>query len=259
MAKVTHVNPDISNDGAVLSSQNGAAKPGLDIEAEPLAATDEQLFRLIRQSLYVPVICDVLDSVGYRQQAMNPRLRPLLPSPADCGFAGRARTLRWMETDYVVEEDPYGLEIEALDTIRPGHVVVHSTDARGVAAPWGELVSTVAMRNGAVGCVCDAMARDCLRIIELGFPVFCAGVMPVDSKGRCRVMAYDVPIKCGDVLVRPGDIIVADYDGVVVIPEEVERTVLRLAFDKVLKENRTRTELQEGRRLRDVFDKYGVL
>ena len=53
------------------------------------------------------------------------------PTSKNCGFVGRARTLRWMETDYVVEDDPYGLEIEAVDSLRPGDVVVHSTDRSG--------------------------------------------------------------------------------------------------------------------------------
>jgi 4-hydroxy-4-methyl-2-oxoglutarate aldolase len=227
--------------------------------SSPSADSDTALFTAMREKLYVAVVCDVLDSLGYRDQAMHPRLRPLLPGINGCGFAGRARTMRWMETDYVVEDDPYGLEIEAIDSLRPGDVVVHSTDRGGKSAPWGELMTTVAMRNGAVGCVCDAMIRDCTRIVALGFPVYCAGTCPLDSKGRGRVMAYDVPVQCGDVLVQPGQIIFADYDGIVVIPREVESNVIQRALEKVDGENRTRRELQAGRTLREVYDKYGIL
>jgi regulator of RNase E activity RraA len=93
----------------------------------------------------------------------------------------------------------------------------------------------------------------------MGFPVFQAGIRPVDSKGRGRVMAYDVPVRCGDVLVHPGELVFADFDGVVVIPRQIEDEVMKLASGKVGKENASRRELLKGKRLRDVFDRYGVL
>jgi 4-hydroxy-4-methyl-2-oxoglutarate aldolase len=221
--------------------------------------TDAEIFQFIKDNLYVPAVSDILDSLGYRQQAMHQRLRPLLPDIRNCGFVGRARTVRWMEVDYVVEEDPYGLEIEAVDALRPGDVIVHSTDFAGTNAPWGELMSTVAKLNGAVGCICDSQVRDCVRIIEMGFPVYYAGISPLDSKGRARVMAYDVPIQCGNVLVNPGELIFADFDGIVVIPKEIEQEVLTLAQKKATAENVTRAELLLGKTLREVYDKYGVL
>lgn len=220
---------------------------------------DEEIFAFVRGNLYVPVVCDVLDSLGYRNQAMHHRLRPLLPDRKNCGFVGRARTIRWMETEYVEEDDPYGLEIEAIDSLQPGDVVIHSTDCAGTNAPWGELMSTVAKRNGAVGCVCDSQIRDCVKIIELGFPVYYAGIRPLDSKGRGRVVTYDVPVKCGDVLVRPNSLICADFDGIVVVPAEVEQEVLRLAQEKVDRENLSRKDLMSGGTLREVYEKYGVL
>jgi 4-hydroxy-4-methyl-2-oxoglutarate aldolase len=218
---------------------------------------DREQVQRIPTEIYVAVVCDVLDSLGYRNQAMHHRLRPL--DDESCSFAGRARTLRWMETDYVVETDPYGPEIEAMDSLEPGDVVVHSTDYSESNAPWGELMSTVAQVRGAAGCVCDSQIRDCLRIKDMGLPVFTRGIRPLDSMGRARVMDYDVPVRCGDVLVRPGDLIVADFDGVVVIPSDIEDDVLRLAREKVTKENASREELLQGKTLREVYDKYGVL
>ena len=79
---------------------------------------DAELFDFIRKNLYVPAVCDILDELGYRNQAMHQRLRPLLPDIKNCGFIGRARTFRWMETDYVEEQNPYGLEIEAMDSLK---------------------------------------------------------------------------------------------------------------------------------------------
>ena len=221
--------------------------------------SDAEIFQFVREHLYVPALCDILDSLGFRNQGMHHRLRPLLPDIRRCGFVGRARTFRWMETDYVVQEDPYGLEIEAMDSLRPGDVAVHSTDYGRTNAPWGELMSTVAKRNGAVGCVCDSQVRDCVRIIEMGFPVYYAGIRPLDSMGRARVMAYDVPVRCGDVLVNPGELVFADFDGIVVVPRGIEKDALRLAKEKAGKESQARRDLLAGKSLREVYDKYGVL
>lgn len=220
-------------------------------------ANDPERFDWIRQHLYVAAVCDILDGLGYREQAMHQRLRPL--DSANCTIVGRARTIRWMETDYIVEEDPYGLEIDVMDSLKPGDVPIHSTDYAGTNAPWGELMSTVAKRNGAVGCICDSQIRDCQKIMKLGFPVFYQAIRPLDSKGRARVMAYDVPVKCGEVLVNSGELVFADFDGVVVVPRQVEDEVLRLAREKVGRENDSRRGLLEGRSLRDVYNQYRVL
>ena len=91
--------------------------------------SDAKRFAWIRKHLYVPVVCDVLDSLGCRDRAMHQRLRPL--DPENCVIIGRARTVRWMDTDYVDKKDPYGLEIAAMDALGPGDVAVHSTDAAG--------------------------------------------------------------------------------------------------------------------------------
>src|SRR5208283_309549 len=133
------------------------------------------------------------------------------------------------------------------------------TDYSGTNAPWGELMSTVAKRNGAAGCVCDSQIRDSVKIIKMGFPVFYAGIRPLDSMGRGRVLALDVPIKCGEVLVKPQELIFADNDGIVVLPREVEQEALKLAAEKVGKENSSRKELLEGKTLRSVYNKYRVL
>lgn len=225
----------------------------------PPFESDQQMTAWIKENLYVAVVCDILDSLGYRDQAMHRRLRPLLPDIRNCGFAGRARTVRWMETDYTVEDDPYGLEIEFMDSLKPGDVAVHSTDYGGTNAPWGELMSTVAKRNGCVGCVCDSQIRDCVRIIEMGFPVYYAGIRPLDSKGRGRVMAYDVPVRSGNVLVHPGELVFADFDGIVVVPRAAEHDLLRLAREKVGAENKSRQALLAGQSLREVYDRFGVL
>jgi 4-hydroxy-4-methyl-2-oxoglutarate aldolase len=220
---------------------------------------DTELFGFIKQNLYVAAVCDILDELGFRNQAMHQRLRPLLPDPENCGFIGRARTFRWMETDYIADNNPYGLEIEAMDSLKVHAVAVHSTDYAGTNAPWGELMSTIAKRNGAAGCVCDSQIRDCIKIIKMGFPVYYSGIRPLDSKGRAIVNAYDVPIRCGEVLVNPGDIVYADFDGIVVVPKDVEKEVFQKAYEKVNKENLSREELLAGKSLQEVYNKYKAL
>jgi 4-hydroxy-4-methyl-2-oxoglutarate aldolase len=221
--------------------------------------SDKELFLFIDKHLYVASVCDILDEMGYRNQAMHQRLRPLLSDIRHCGFVGRARTFHWVETDVIIEEDPYGLEIEAMDSLKAGDVVVHSTDYRGTNAPWGELMSTISKSKGVVGCVCDSQIRDCIKIMEMNFPVFYAGIRPLDSKGRGMVVGYDVPIQCGEVLVNPGDLVYSDFDGIVVVPKEVESELFHRAKEKVENENHSRIELQNGRSLREVYNKYKSL
>lgn len=221
--------------------------------------TDRNLFSFIKEHLYVASVCDILDEMGYRQQAMHQRLRPLLTDMKNCGFIGRIRTFNWVETDEILTENPYGLEIEAMDSLRPGDVVVHSTDFKGTNAPWGELMSTVALQKGVAGCVCDSQIRDCIKIMDMGFPVFYRGIRPLDSKGRGLVIAYDVPIVCGEVRVHPGELIYADFDGIVVVPKAVEAEVFLRAREKVENENHSRLELMGGKSLREVYDKYKSL
>jgi regulator of RNase E activity RraA len=220
---------------------------------------DKSIIQLQKEKIYVAAICDILDSLGFCQQAMHQRLRPLLPDWETCGFIGRARTFRWMETDYVIEGDPYGKEIEAMDSLNPGDVIVHSTDWSGTNAPWGELMTTVAKRLGAVACICDSQVRDCIKIIKMNFPVYYSGIRPLDSKGRARVMAYDVPVRCGEVLVNNNDLIVADFDGIVVIPKKIEKKVIGLAIEKIQKEDLSREAILKGWSLRKTYNHFGVL
>jgi regulator of RNase E activity RraA len=221
----------------------------------PATPSDIELFTNIESNLYTAVIADSLDELGYRQQAMREDLRPLFPNAC---FAGWARTVACVDMFHVPEE-PYAKEIEAIDSILAGEVAVVSTADSKRNAPWGELLSTAARARGARGAVVDGLVRDVRKIEAIGFPVFARGIKPVDSRGRGIVVDYNVPVDCGGVLVNPGDLIFADYDGVMVIPAEVLPEVIRLATDKVTRENHTRDELMRGAYLRDVYEKFGVL
>ncbi len=225
----------------------------------PDFATDLELLAFVKRELYVAAVSDTLDELGHRHQVMHSRLRPLLPDMNNCGFAGRARTLRWVEVDHLDYPDPYGVEIEAIDSLKPGDVAVHSTDHAGTNAPWGELMSTAATARGAHGCICDSQIRDCVKIIELGFPIYTRAIQALDSFGRGRVIGYDEPVKCGDVLVNPGELVFADFDGIVVVPKAIEAEVIDKAYERVNKETLSRDLLKQGQLLRQVYDRFGVL
>jgi regulator of RNase E activity RraA len=155
--------------------------------------------------------------------------------------------------------NPYELEIALVDSLKPGEIPVFACSNPARVAPWGELLSTAARARGAAGALMDGCTRDVKAIRAMHFPVFHGGVGPLDSKGRGRLMAIDVPIECGGVKVATGDLIMGDADGVVVIPKSAEAEVLRLAFEKVQGEKNTLTDLQRGDKLADVFARYGIL
>ena len=220
-----------------------------------LETADVELFEHIEKNLYTSVLADSLDELGLREQAVRETIRPLSP---DLVFAGWARTIACMDV-YHVDEDPYGVEIEAVDSLMPGEIAVVATGDSKRNAPWGELLSTAALGRGARGAVIDGLVRDVKKIQALGFPVFAAGIKPVDSRGRGLVVDYNVPVDCGGVPVTPGDLVVGDFDGVVVIPARAVTDVVRLATEKVMRENQSRAELMKGKLLREVYRKYGVL
>ncbi len=221
----------------------------------PATDSDLELFESIEESLYTAVVADALDELGEHDRAMREYLRPLSP---EFIFAGWARTIMCVDV-FCQLADPYGMEIEAIDSILPGEVVVVSTGESKRNAPWGELLSTAARARGARGAVIDGLVRDVKKIRQMGFPVFAAGFKPVDSKVRGLVIDYNVPVQCGGIVIQPGDLVFGDYDGVVAVPASILPEALQLARNKVSKENHSREELREGEFLSDVYEKYGIL
>ena len=120
------------------------------------------------------MLSDCLDAAGHRSQAMQARVRPLDDSLVLCG---RARTALYMDVyDAPAGENPYELEIQLVDDLRPGEVPVFACGASGRIAPWGELLSTAARARGAAGAVMDGLTRDVRAIREMRFPVFAGGI-----------------------------------------------------------------------------------
>jgi regulator of RNase E activity RraA len=218
--------------------------------------TDERdLFDQLQRELYAAVVSDVLDRLGYRDQAMGARIRPAWPGAT---LVGRAHTV--LTTDrHVTLDDPYGLEIEAIDALPAGGVLVASTNRSQHTCIWGELLSTACQARGGRGSIIDGYTRDVRAIEAMRFPVFATGTRPVDSAGRSTVVSYGEPVEVGGVLVHPGEIVIADVDGIVVIPREVEAEAIAAAWDKVAGENAMRDYLREGHSLRSAFDRFGLL
>ena len=211
----------------------------------------------IRSRLFASVLSDCLDASGAMDQALPARIRPLDEASV---MVGRARTAQFMEVDHhETGTNPYELEIALIDSLAAGEIPVFACSNPERIAPWGELLSTAAQVRGAAGALMDGCTRDIKAIRQMGFPVFHGGIAPLDSKGRGRVMALDVPVRCGGVKVAPGDLIFGDADGVVVIPRAIEEKVLTLAFEKITGEKRTLDDLRAGEKLGDVFAKYGIL
>lgn len=216
---------------------------------------DGSHFEIVSKNLYTCVISDILDSLGRRNQTMLPRIRPLTDS---LSLVGRAKTVQ--ATDVCrTPQHPYSMMMEAIDSVRTGDVFVAALNGSHNSAFFGELMSTAVRAAGGRGAVIDGLIRDSRKILDMGFPVFCAGFRPNDSLGRNEVVDHDIPICCAGVTVNPGDLIFADSDGVVVVPREIEEQVIEKALEKVNTEDTVRDELLNGIKISDVYRKHRVL
>lgn len=220
-----------------------------------LPTSDADRLDLVSSRLYTAVLSDVIDGLGFRDQAMDARLRPVW---AGATVAGRAHTLLTVDI-FERRPDPYRKEIEAVDSLKPGDVLVGATGPSTRTCLWGELLSTASVARGARGAIVDGYVRDVRQIAEMRFPVFATGMKPVDSAGRSEVVEYGTPVACGGVLVREGDLVVADVDGIVVVPREVEDDAIRLALEKVDGEDRMRDAIRGGMTLAEAFAAHGIL
>ncbi|MFN4258063.1 MAG: RraA family protein [Gemmataceae bacterium] len=205
------------------------------------------------EKLYTAVVADVLDRLGQRNQVMKADLRPLFPQAKLAGFALTVQTVPARD---LAPAEPYKGELAAVDALQAQDVMVVSECHWSF---WGELLSTAARYRGCRGVVIDGHTRDTLAIQAMGFPVFCRGIHPADSLGRLDVAAHNVPIACGGVTVFPGDLVLADHDGIVVVPRAYAEKALTAAEEKVRGENLVRQKLAEGMSATEAFQRYGIL
>jgi 4-hydroxy-4-methyl-2-oxoglutarate aldolase len=203
----------------------------------------------------VAVVSDALDRMGRRHQALDPAIRPLWPGARLAGVAVPIVIV----SDTSEPELPYDGELDALDGLRPGDVPVLIVEDGVRCASWGELFSCAALGRGAAGVVIDGYARDAAQIEALGFPTFARGLSPLDTFARAVGAAIDVEARAGGVDIRPGDLILGDVDGIVVVPSELVSAVAEAVVAKQRLEGAAREDLLAGMSIREVWKKYGVL
>lgn len=219
--------------------------------------TRDELLATCRSELYSAVFADTLDSYGLRNQAFSPGVNPIHETMMIVGFARVGIYMPIFHDDEAT--NVYEYEIRLIDDLKPGEVAVFACSGNTRISPWGELLSTRAQYLGAAGCITDGCVRDVKMIRQMGFPVFSAGRNPVDTKYRGKMMWADVPAIVQGVSVNSGDLIMADMDGIVVVPAKLVDEVVHKALEKVRAESTVRQELASGATLVEVFERHGIL
>lgn len=210
---------------------------------------------MMRRELYSAVVSDALDALGYPHQ--SPRLA--IPRYTGEGLlVGRCKTSLWADMAHV-DPQPYELELLAVDSCKADDVLIAAAGGSMRSGIWGELLTTAAKNTGCIGAIIDGAIRDVGKIRKIGFNVFARGTCVYDSQNRQRVIDVDVPVEIDEVQFCPGDLVFADEDGIVVVPQKVEQAVLERAWKKVHDENITRDAIKAGMKAADAYAKYGVL
>jgi regulator of RNase E activity RraA len=220
----------------------------------PEWTSDAELFRLNTETLYTPVVGDILDGLGRFHSFLPQEIGPMRE---EMKLAGRAMPVVMVDV-YGGQEEPFGKLTEALDQLRPGEIYLASGGAMRCAY-WGEILTATAKKRGAVGAVINGFHRDTPRVLEQQFPVFSRGRYAQDSGVRTKVLDYRCPIEIGEVWVEPGDLVFADQDGVVVIPAKLESEVIEKSLAKARGEKLVRKEIEAGMSSTAAFKKYGIL
>lgn len=223
-------------------------------EANLVFAEDGEKLAWIRSALYTPVIGDVLDTLGYWHQFLPQSIQPL---SLDMRVSGRAMPVQIADA-WGKQDKPFGRMTEALDAIRPNEIYVATGGSLNCAA-WGEIMTAAARFRGGVGAIIDGFHRDTQRVVEQDWPVFSRGRFAQDAAVRSAVVDFRCPVEIGGVRVLPGDLIVGDEDGVVVIPSSVEAEVLLRAGEKARGEKVVRKAIEAGMSATEALRKYGIL
>ncbi len=224
---------------------------------------DDELFRIIKRELFSAVVGDVMDKQGYLRQFLPPQIQPL---DDDMLLVGRAMPV--LEADTFGEKVPgtanelmnksFGLMLEALDDLKKNEVYI-CTGASPRYALWGELMTTRALKLGAAGAVLDGYARDTKGILSLKFPTFCHGRYAQDQGPRGKVIDFRLPIEIKSVVIRPGDIVIGDIDGVCIVPQKDEVDIITLAIEKARGEKLVRKAIEKGMSASEAFKKFGIM
>ena len=203
------------------------------------------------QRTTVASVSDAIDDVIGQRGFMRTDMRPLFKTK----IVGRAATVQLKPALRAGDGVNYGLKL--LDEAAPGSVLVYVLEDGLEIAGIGELMATTAQVRGIAGAVIDGGARDVDEITRMGFPVFCRGITPASIIGRHISVAGPVPVQCAGILVRPGDYIMGDMDGVVVIPQEHAPKIAELALQFDAKEIKMREMIKTTGSIRKAMEAYG--
>lgn len=205
------------------------------------------------EKLYTGAVADILDEKGFRRQCLAPDFRPIFPEKRAAGFAFPALGEACADVSY----DCRPAILQFLKSIPAESMVVFDPGREKVCAAWGEFMALVARNNGCRGVVVDGPIRDTEMIMQAGFQIFGAGFWPVSSVGRWRPVHVGQPVLVRGVEVRPGDLVLGDVDGVVIVPKPMVEEVLLAAEACYQAERSMKEELRAGKTMDEVFAKYG--
>jgi regulator of RNase E activity RraA len=218
------------------------------------STTDQALFQTIREQLFTPVLGDILDRERCWHQFLPQPIKPLNPAHI---LVGRAMPVRIADVTGP-QARPFGRLTDALDSLEPGEIYLATGGSMNCAA-WGEIMTASARTRGAAGAIIDGFHRDTPRVLDQNWPVFSRGSFAQDAGVRSSVVDFRCTVEVGGVLIEPGDLIVGDVDGVLVIPRNLEERVIEQALEKVAGEKKVRRDIESGSTSTAVFDRYGIL
>jgi len=215
---------------------------------------EDEMFALMREKLYTPVIGDILDQNGFVHQFLPPDIRPL---SRNMKIAGKAMTVLMIDV-YGEQNKPFGYLTEALDQLEKNEIYL-ATGGTKRCAYWGELLTATAKKRGAAGAVLNGWHRDTPQVLEQNWPVFSCGCYAQDSSVRTQVVQYRCQIEIGQVTVQDGDIVFGDIDGVVIIPKEIAEEIITKALEKAAGEKQVRKAIENGMSATEAFSTFGIL
>ena len=205
--------------------------------------------------MYTAAITDVLDELGLQRQTLPATLQPLTPAMRVAGYAFTARGRQ--HRGHPRERDATLRRFLGMLGAVPADSVLVLAANDNTAAHFGELSMEALRRRKVRGAVIDGATRDAAYIARTGFPTFVRYRTPQDSVPRWRVSDWGQPVTIGGVRVTLGDIVVADLDGVVVVPRRVAHEVLTRCEKVVGAENKVRTAVKRGLTPLEAYEKFG--
>jgi regulator of RNase E activity RraA len=209
------------------------------------------------EAIYTAALADILDARGIPDRTLPPSIRPLERGTRLAGPAYTVKGEPASNTDAAAYDRAIRKVLAMLGDVPEGHVAVYACE-QDVSAHLGELSVTSLKARGVAGCVLDGGCRDVSFIRDEGFPVFSRFVTPEDSTWRWELEATQVPITIGSVLIEPGDWVVGDDDGVVVVPQAIAEDVLAEAEQKAETESEIRSAVREGTPPLEAYERYGT-